>query len=202
MWNSDRARPLTTLAAAAALLITTGGCAVEPKEEPRDTAAASVLADGHVEIDLREPVTREALGLAEGEKTVHLENDDLSRFSVTVTFSDGHVLTSDEVKVLTVETDTSGDVSLLTLGLRQVPLDEVERLVRAGVDEYGVDERRVASFLTSARSAESSGHTVDVALPAEGIAPPELLEIVPTVFASGSGHVVNYYVHLGVEEES
>ncbi|MFC6695578.1 hypothetical protein [Nocardioides daphniae] len=175
---------------------------MEPNEDPREVAAAAVLADGKVEVDLRERVTRESLGVAEGAKTAILENDDMSRFSVTVTFSDGHVLSSDEVKVMTVETDPSGEVSLLTLGLRQVPLDEVERLVRAGVDEFGVDERRATSFLSSARAAESSGNTVDVALPAEGVAPPELLEIVPTVFASGSGHVVNYYVHLDVEEES
>ncbi|QCX26175.1 hypothetical protein [Nocardioides jishulii] len=160
----------------------------------KDTAIAEVLADGHVEIDLADPPTREELGLVGDADDAYLENKDLSSFRVTVTFSDGHVLSTDHVNVLGVRTAASGEVDRLLVGVHQLSLDDVAQRLETAVGDFGVDPGDVRSFLSSAESAPDLGRIVTATLPTTGIAAPETLEIEPTVNEDQQNNLINYRI--------
>lgn len=164
------------------------------RQDPRRDAIAEVLEDGHVEIDLSDPPSRTELGLVGDADEVYLENRDLSSFRVTVTFSDGHVLSADQVNVLGVRTDGSGEVDRLMVGVHELTLDDLGSRLRAAVTEYGVAEADVRSFLSSAESAPELGRIVTATLPASDIAPPETLEVEPTVNEDLENNLINYRI--------
>lgn len=168
------------------------------QDDPRDTAIAEVLADGHVEIDLADPPQRSDLALVDGASEVFLEKPGFERFKVTLTFSEGQVLEIDGVKVLGVQTNGAGQVDGVTIGLRELTFDEVERRLLDSVERFGVDATRVSSYLRSAGQAKELGRMVQASLPAEAITAPEFLEVQPVVH-SDDDHVLNYLVEWDPE---
>ena len=164
------------------------------QDDPRDAAIAEVLADGHVEINLDDPPERSDLALVGDATDVLLEKPDFERFKVTVTFPEGQVLEVDDVKVLGVHTNDAGQVSGVTVGLRQLGLKEIERRLFDSVERFGVDATKVSRYLRSAAQAKELGRMVQVTLPAEDITAPEFLEVQPVVHEDDDEHVLNYRV--------